>query len=152
MQSTNRQGGSSARVLGIWIETLPCQHAAFDTTNYEPAAVAQLLAKDVKLHGDRRGTGGITNGTSLEQVIMYLLRRDETRNLPKVCSQCPMARTTRRVADVRVVQSGSLGLFPQCRSILYAKTNPAHNALNSQGMSLCLSRNKWRWRRITLRS
>ncbi len=50
----------------------------------QPNCCAQLLAKDVQLHGDRRGTGGITNGTSLEQVIMYLLRKGEPRNLPKV--------------------------------------------------------------------
>ena len=60
------------------------------------SAVAQLLARDVQLHGDRRGTGGITNGTSLEQVIMYLLRKDEPRNLPKV-SSCDSAEGTSAV-------------------------------------------------------
>ena len=47
---------------------------------------AQLLTRDFQLHGDRRGTGGITNGTSLEQVIMYLLRKHEARHLRKVRS------------------------------------------------------------------
>ncbi len=48
------------------------------------AVSAQLLTRDFQLHGDRRGTGGITNGTSLEQVIMYLLRKHEARHLRKV--------------------------------------------------------------------
>ncbi len=48
------------------------------------AVTAQLLTRDFQLHGNRRGTGGITNGTSLEQVIMYLLRKHEARHLRKV--------------------------------------------------------------------
>ena len=55
---------------------------------HEPCACGamQLLKRDVQLHGDRRGTGGITNGTTLEQVIMYLLRKHGARHLRKVGS------------------------------------------------------------------
>ena len=40
------------------------------------------MARDVELHGIR--SGGHTNGTSLEQVIMYLLIKETKKNLPKV--------------------------------------------------------------------
>ena len=56
-------------------------------TNQQPDSCGhvsmQVLEHDVELHGNKRGTGGLTNGTSLEQVIMYLLIKDRKNNLPK---------------------------------------------------------------------
>ena len=84
-----------------------------DSSHNSLVAVAQLMATDMKLHGNRRGTGGITNGTSLEQVIMYLLRKDETRNLPKVCVQRPCIRQVSRGYRLSVVAASS-SLLAQC--------------------------------------
>jgi len=57
-------------------------HFSHNSTFSPPFSRVQILAHDTDLHGTH--TGGLTNGTSLEQAIMFLLIKDQGNNLPKV--------------------------------------------------------------------